>query len=70
MSRVEELYAKLKPLQEKRGLYVNQDQDMFVGPRWKVCWSRRTVMGIQHFLEASHGTISCLACRFLCNVSK
>ena len=28
MSRVEELYAKLKTLQEKRGLYFNQDQDM------------------------------------------
>ena len=28
MSRVEELYAKLKPLQVKLLLYFNQDQDM------------------------------------------
>jgi len=28
MSRVEEHYAKLKPLQEKRGGYFNQGQDM------------------------------------------
>jgi len=69
MSRVEELYAKLKPLQEKRGLYFNQDQDM-ICPYWKVCWSIRTAMGIQHFLETSHQTISYLACRFLCNISK
>ena len=36
MSRVEELYAKLKPLQEKRGLYFTQDQDML----WSVLESR------------------------------
>jgi ferredoxin-thioredoxin reductase catalytic subunit len=28
MSQVEDLYAKLKPLQEKRGFYFNKDQDM------------------------------------------
>jgi ferredoxin-thioredoxin reductase catalytic subunit len=28
MSRVEDLYAKLKPLMEKKGLYFNRDQDM------------------------------------------
>jgi ferredoxin-thioredoxin reductase catalytic subunit len=28
MSQVKELYAKLKPLQEKRGFYFNKDQDM------------------------------------------
>ena len=28
MSRAEELYAKLKPLQEKRGLYFTADENM------------------------------------------